>query len=100
MFDTCLTILCTPSVEEGIQDQLLVMEPSPIFIRQEAAAHGVAFGALTQAEQVLGRAAAIEIRVLCGKPQADTIEGQLRTGFGKSGLLMWRTAVVQSGGQQ
>lgn len=42
MFETCLTILCTPSVEEGIQDLLLVMEPSPVFIRQTAAAHGVA----------------------------------------------------------
>ena len=100
MFETCLTILCTPSVEEGIQDLLLVMEPSPVFIRQTAAAHGVAFGALSEAEQVLGRAAAVEIRVLCDHQQADEIEERLSATFGKSGLLMWRTAVAQSGGQK
>ncbi|MFY3590591.1 MULTISPECIES: DUF3240 family protein [Achromobacter] len=100
MFEFCLTILCSPSVEEGIQDLLLVMEPSPVFIRQTAAAHGVAFGALSQAEQVLGRAAAIEIRVLCGESQAAEIEQKLRSAFGKSGLLMWRTPVLGLGAQQ
>ncbi|MDH0682757.1 DUF3240 family protein [Achromobacter animicus] len=99
MFDICLTVLCTPSVEEGIQDLLLVTEPSPVFIRQAVAAHGVAFGALSQAEQVLGRADAIEIRILANQQQATQLEEKLRSAYGKSGLLIWRTPLVQSGGQ-
>ncbi|SAI65477.1 Uncharacterised protein [Bordetella ansorpii] len=95
MFDTCLTVLCSPAVEENIQDMLLVMEPSPVVIRQATAAHGVAFGPLSQAEQVLGRAMAVEIRVLCTAVQADTIEQLIASGFGKSGLLSWRFAVTQ-----
>lgn len=97
MNDVCLYILCPPSVEENLLDLLLVMPDEVVFTRQIVAAHGVAFGELSQSEQVLGRASAVEIKVLCTQVLLDEIIGMLGQRFQAVGLRYWTLAIQEAG---
>ena len=97
MTDLCLTLLCPPAVEEKLLDTLLMLSEAVVFTSTPTAAHGLAMGRLSQAEQVMGRAEATEVQVIFPAEDKDQLLGQLRIQLVGAGLRYWLTPVVEAG---
>ena len=97
MTDLCLTLLCPPAVEEKLLDTLLMLSEALVFTSTPTAAHGLAMGRLSQAEQVMGRAEATEVQVIFPAEDKDQLLGQLRIQLVGAGLRYWLTPVVEAG---
>lgn len=97
MTDLCLTVLCPPAVEDKLLDSLLMLSPALVFTRTPTAAHGLAVGALSPAEQVMGRAEATEVQVIFGAQDKQQVLDELRRQLAGAGLRYWLTPVVESG---
>lgn len=97
MPELCLYLLCPASLEEQILDVLLMHPDLALFTSTRTAAHGLAFGALSANEQVLGRALATEIQVLLRASDKDALLEAVRREFGGAGLRYWVTPVTQAG---
>ncbi|MCC6709385.1 MAG: DUF3240 family protein [Gammaproteobacteria bacterium] len=97
MTDLCLTLLCPPAVEEKVLDTLLMLSQALVFTSTPTAAHGLAMGGLSQAEQVMGRADATEVRVVFPADEKDRLLGELRSQLAGAGLRYWLTPVLEAG---
>lgn len=97
MSDLCLTLLCPPAIEEKLLDLLLLSPNAAIFTSAPTAAHGLAVGNLSQAEQVLGRAQATQIQVICAADDKAALLDDIRRQLGGVGLRYWVTTVVEAG---
>ncbi len=97
MTDLCLTLLCPPAVEEKVLDTLLMLSEALVFTSTPTAAHGLAMGALSQAEQVMGRADATEVQVIFPADEKDRLLGELRSQLAGAGLRYWLTPVLEAG---
>lgn len=97
MPELCLYLLCPASLEEQMLDLLLMHPDLALFTSTRTAAHGLAFGALSANEQVLGRALATEIQVLLRASDKDALLEAVRREFAGAGLRYWITPVTQAG---
>ena len=97
MTDLCLTLLCPPAVEEKLLDSLLMLSDALVFTSTPTAAHGLAMGGLSQAEQVMGRAGATAVQVIFAAEDKETLLGELRQQLAGAGLRYWLTPVVEAG---
>ncbi len=97
MTDLCLTLLCPPAVEEKLLDSLLMLSDALVFTSTPTAAHGLAMGGLSQAEQVMGRAEATAVQVIFAAQDKETLLGELRQQLAGAGLRYWLTPVVEAG---
>ncbi|ACV37868.1 conserved hypothetical protein (plasmid) [Candidatus Accumulibacter phosphatis clade IIA str. UW-1] len=97
MSELCLTLVCPPEVEEKLLDLLLLWPGATIFTSTATAAHGLAHESLDQTEQVLGRARATEVQVICAAAGQAALLAALRQQFSGVGLRYWVTPVVEAG---
>ena len=97
MSELCLTLLCPPAVEEKLLDLLLMSPNAAVFTSAPTAAHGLAFGRLNQAEQVLGRAFATQVQVIIPTADKAALLGDIQEQFAGAGLRYWTTTVVEAG---
>lgn len=97
MTDLCLYLLCPASLEEKLLDLLLMHPDLAVFTSTRTAAHGLAFGALSANEQVLGRALATQVQVLMAASQRDAVLEALRQEFAGAGLRYWISPVAHAG---
>ncbi len=97
MSELCLTLLCPLALEEKLLDLLLMSPNAPVFTSAPTAAHGLAVGKLSQAEQVLGRALATEVQVIFAASDKEALLDDIRRQFAGTGLRYWVTAVVETG---
>ena len=97
MTDVCLTLLCPPAVEEKLLDTLLMLSKALVFTSTPTAAHGLAIGGLSQAEQVMGRAEATQVQVIFPADYKDPLLAELREQLAGAGLRYWLTPVVEAG---
>ena len=97
MTDLCLTLLCPPAIEEKLLDTLLMLSAGLVFTSTATAAHGLAIGGLSQAEQVMGRADATAVQVIFAAADKDQLLGQLRRQLAGAGLRYWVTPVIEAG---
>ena len=97
MPDVCLTLLCPPAVEEKLLDTLLMLSKALVFTSTPTAAHGLAMGGLSQAEQVMGRAEATQVQVILCVKDTDQLLAELRKQLAGAGLRYWLTPVVEAG---
>jgi hypothetical protein len=97
MSELCLTILCPSAVEEKLLDLLLLSPSVAVFTSASTAAHGLATGSLSQTEQVLGRAFAIQVQVVIPDAERQALLGRLQAQFAGAGLRYWITPVVEIG---
>lgn len=97
MTDICLTLLCPPAVEEKLLDTLLMLSQALVFTSTPTAAHGLAMGGLSQAEQVMGRAEATEVQVIFPAGDKEPLLDALRSQMAGAGLRYWLTPVVEAG---
>lgn len=97
MSELCLNILCPLAVEEKLLDLLLMSLNAEVFTSAPTAAHGLAFGPLSQSEQVLGRVQATQIQVVLSEADKDALLKTIRQQFAGVGLRYWITQVIESG---
>ncbi len=97
MPELCLTVLCPPSMEEKLLDMLLLFDGVSMFSSAPVAVHGLAPDGLSQAEQVMGRALASEVRLVITENVAQALRDSLETEFAGAGLRYWTTPVLASG---
>lgn len=97
MPELCLTLLCPPAVEEKLLDLLLMAPHAAVFTSSAVAAHGMAFGRLSQTEQVLGQARAIQVQVLCSAENKSALLDEITRQFSGAGLRYWVTLVNEMG---
>ena len=97
MTELCLYLLCPASLEEKLLDLLLMHPDLAVFTSTRTAAHGLAFGALSANEQVLGRALATQVQVLMAESQKDALLEALRRDFAGAGLRYWISPVMEAG---
>ncbi len=97
MSSLCLTLVCSPAIEEKLLDLLLLSPHVSFFTSTATAAHGMAHDNLDQTEQVLGRARATEIQVILAAADKAALLDSIRQHFSNAGLRYWITAVAEAG---
>ena len=97
MPELCLTLLCPPAIEEKLLDLLLMSPNVTVFTSTATAAHGLPAGTLSQSEQVLGRAHAIQVQVVFAAADKTVLLDQIRRQFAGAGVRYWLTEVVEAG---
>lgn len=97
MSELCLTLLCPPAIEERVLDLLLMSPDAMFFTSTPTAAHGMASSGLSQTEQVMGRAQAVQIQLVFGAAAKAALFERLRQEFTGAGLRYWLTTVVETG---
>lgn len=97
MSELCLTLLCPPAVEEKLLDLLLMSPNTTVFTSAPTAAHGLAFGRLSQAEQVLGRMLATQVQVVFSEEDKEALLKMIQQQFAGAGLRFWLTPVIEGG---
>lgn len=97
MPELCLYLICPASLEEKLLDLLLMHADLAVFTSTPTAAHGLAFGALSANEQVIGRALATEVQVLIRESDKDALLETVRREFAGAGLRYWISPVTEAG---
>lgn len=97
MADICLTLLCAFELEERVLDTLLLTPELTIFTSAPTAVHGLAQDRLDEAEQVLGRAAAIQIQALVPAERGPELLESIKHEFRGARVRYWVTPVLASG---
>lgn len=97
MSELCLTLLCSPAVEEKLLDLLLMSPEVTVFTSTVTAAHGRAVSSLNQAEQVMGRAVSSQVQVILAASSRTALLEDVRQQFTGTGLRYWVTPVVEAG---
>jgi len=97
MPELCLSLLCPASLEEKLLDLLLLHADLDVFTSTRTAAHGLAFGALSANEQVIGRALATHVQVLMRESQRDAVLETVRREFAGAGLRYWISPITDAG---
>lgn len=97
MADICLTLLCSPKVEEKVLDLLLVLPDIKIFTSATTALHGLDHQHLDQAEQVLGRARATQVQAIINGGSLPSLLESLRGQLTGTTLRYWVTPVAEMG---
>ena len=97
MSELCLNILCPLAVEEKLLDLLLMSPYAEVFTSAPTAAHGLAFGYLSQSEQVLGRMLATQVQVVLSEADKETLLKIIQQQFAGVGLRYWITPVIEYG---
>ena len=97
MSELCLTLLCSPAVEETLLDFLLMSPNTTVFTSSTIAAHGVDHKNLDQMERVLGKARATQIQVIVGSGDKEALLSAIRKQFAGAGLRYWVMPIVEAG---
>ncbi|MBI5436196.1 MAG: DUF3240 family protein [Nitrosomonadales bacterium] len=97
MSEFCLNLLCPVAVEEKLLDLLLMSPNVEVFTSAPTAAHGLALGALSQSEQVLGRMLATQVQAVLSEADKDALLKIIQQQFAGVGLRYWITPVIASG---
>ncbi len=93
----CLTLLCSPEIEENVLDTLLMSPYASIFTSAPTAAHGLAFAKLNATEHVLGRASAVQIQLIFPDSHQAQLLAQLKQQFAGAGMRYWLYPVAEAG---
>lgn len=97
MAEFCLTLVCAAELEERVLDALLLTPELTIFTSVPAAVHGLAQHRLDEAEQVLGRAHAVQVQALVPQERSDALLAGIRREFAGARVRYWLTPVIESG---
>ena len=93
----CLTLICSPSVEEKLLDALLANAGSEVFTSTPTYSHGTAQGRLTATEQVMGRSRAVQVNVLLTAEELDRLRALLQSEFAGTGMRWWASPLAFDG---
>ncbi len=93
----CLTLLCTPELEEKILDRLLLEPAVSLFTSAPSFTHGLHPQTLDRLEKVLGRGHSVSIQLLLDQIEAEALLDRLRDTIGGTGVTYWMTHILATG---
>jgi hypothetical protein len=91
-----LVVTGSPELEHAIADTLLAMPQVSGFTSFPVHGHGSG-GTLTIAEQVAGRRRRVRFEMMLDAEALDTCISQLRSEFGRAGLIYWAYPLSAAG---
>lgn len=91
------SILCSPDIEENLLDLLLMAFPESVFTSTPTFGHGIAHGAMSANEQVMGRARALLVQIILSVSEWDRLRRTLAQDFGQSGVRYWVALIHDAG---
>lgn len=97
MAKLCLTLLCSPSVEEKLLDLLLEVAADDVFTNTPTFSHGLAPNRLNPAEQVRGRSATVQLQIIVEDAEIEPLLQRLREAFRGTGLRYWASPLLLEG---
>lgn len=97
MAKLCLTLLCSPSVEEKLLDLLLEVAADDVFTNTPTFSHGLAPNRLNPAEQVMGRSATVQLQIIVEDAEIEQLLQRLREAFRGTGLRYWVSPLLLEG---
>jgi hypothetical protein len=97
MHEFCIHFISPPQVAGKLLDLLLMSPAAAVFTSKQTAAHGLPSSRLNDSEQVLGRAEAVEVKVLTDSAGKAALIDEVRRQFTGTGLTYWVAAVVEAG---
>ena len=97
MSEVCCSLVCPPGVEEKLLDTLVMAFSDRVFASTPTFAHGVAHGAMSSAELVLGRARCSLVQILLRAQEWTTLKTLLTREFAGTGVRFWVTPVLEEG---
>ena len=97
MSDLQCSMLCPTDVEENLLDQLLISFPGTVFSSTPTFGHGIAHGAMSASEQVMGRARVSLVQIILSRPQWEEFREHLTREFAQTGVRFWITSVADVG---
>ncbi len=97
MSNYCLTLICSPKIEETLLDTVLVTVDGAVFTSTPTFTHGTAQGRLSNAEQVMGRSRSIQIQIIVTESDLSVLLDLLRQRFRGTGLRYWAAALAAEG---
>lgn len=97
MSNYCLTLICSPEIEEKLLDTVLVSVDCAVFTSTPTFTHGTAQGRLSNAEQVMGRSRSIQIQIIVAEPELSGLLDMQRQRFRGTGLRYWAVALAAEG---
>ncbi len=97
MTHTLLTLICSPSIEQTINDWLLEQHDMPGFTSMSVFGHGSQPETLTLVEQVQGRKKQIMFQIHMSSERADKAIEELKQRFKGARIHYWLTPVITSG---
>jgi hypothetical protein len=93
----CLTLLCSPTLEEKLLDLLLEEASGNVFTSPPASSHGLHHAQMATEEQVLGRGAAMQVQIVVDDTQLNALVQRVREAFHGTGLRYWASPLALEG---
>ena len=93
----CLTLICTPEIEEKLLDMLLVEVDDAVFTSAPTFSHGDTPNRLSNAEKVMGRSRAMQIQIIVAEDELTRLTALLRQSFQGRGLRYWSSVLHTEG---
>jgi hypothetical protein len=93
----CLTLVCTPEIEETLLDTLLATVEGEVFTSTPTFSHGTSHGRLSNVEKVMGRSRSVQVQIVTTEDELASLTELLRQRFKGTGLRYWATALSAEG---
>ena len=93
----CLSLICSPEIEEKLLDTLLSSAEEEIFTSTPTFSHGTAHGRLSNVEKVMGRSRSIQVQIITTEGELASLTGLLQQRFKGTGLRYWATVLSHEG---
>ena len=93
----CLTLICSPEIEEKLLDVLLSTLNDEVFTSTPTFSHGTALGRLSNAEKVMGRSRSVQVQIVTTDDELAALTELLQQRFKGTGLRYWATSLSAEG---
>ena len=93
----CLTLICSPEIEEKLLDTLLSSAAEEIFTSTPTFSHGTSHGRLSDVEKVMGRSRSVQVQIITSDEELAALIELLQPRFKGTGLRYWATALSHEG---
>ena len=97
MTKSLITLICTPTLEQSINDWLLEQETVSGFSSMTIHGHGSDPDKLSILEQVEGRKKQVMFQVIMNQENVDELISQLQEAFTGAKIHYWLTPILASG---
>lgn len=93
----CLSLICSPEIEEKLVDTLLSRAEVEIFTSTRTFSHGTSHGRLSEVEKVMGHSRSMQVQVITTEDELAGLTQLLQQRFTGTGLRYWATELSHEG---
>ncbi len=93
----CLTLICSPEIEEKLLDTVLSTLEDEVFTSTPTFSHGTSHGRLSNLEKVMGRSRSVQVQIITTDEELASLIELLQRRFMGTGLRYWATPLHTEG---